>query len=48
MKGLNLVLLICMGTSFAKVFESWVGIIGGKHLYFIDGAKFLCVLDGGS
>ncbi len=38
-RGLNIVLSICMGSSFGKVVEGWVGIVGGK---------FLCVVDVGS
>jgi hypothetical protein len=47
-EGLNLVLSICMGSSFSKVIEGWVGIIGGKFLCVISGEKLLCVVDVGS
>ncbi len=39
MKGLNIVLSICMGLSFGEVVEGWASILGGK---------FLCVVVGGS
>jgi hypothetical protein len=39
MKGLNIVLSICMGLSFGEVVEGWANILGGK---------FLCVVGGGS
>jgi hypothetical protein len=39
MKGLNIILSICMGLFFGEVAEGWADILGGK---------FLCVVDGGS
>jgi hypothetical protein len=48
MKGLNLVLLIYMGSSFGKVVKGWVGIISGKFLCVANGAKLLCVVHMGS
>jgi hypothetical protein len=38
-KGLNLIVSICMGSSFGEVVEDWAGIVGGK---------LLCVVSGGS
>jgi hypothetical protein len=34
-----------MGSFFGKVVEGWVGIVGGKLLYVIGGAKFLRVIN---
>jgi hypothetical protein len=48
MKGLNLLLLIYMGSSFGKVAEVWAGIASGKFLCVANGAKLLCVVDLGS
>jgi hypothetical protein len=48
MKGLNLVLLIYMGSSFGKVAKGWASIVSGKFLYVANGAKLLCVVDVGS
>jgi hypothetical protein len=48
MKGLNLVLSICMGLFFGGVVESWADITGEKLLCVVDGAKFFCVIDVGS
>ncbi len=48
MKGLNLVLSICMGLSFGEVVESWVDIIGEKLFCVVGGANFFFVVDVGS
>jgi hypothetical protein len=48
MKGLNLLLLIYMGSSFGKVVEGWAGIASGKFLCVANGAKLLYVVDVGS
>jgi hypothetical protein len=48
MKGLNCVLLICMGSSYGEVADSWVGITSGKFLCVVGAAKLLCVVDMGS
>jgi len=47
-EGLNLVLSICMGSSFGKVIEGWAAIISGKFLCVTNGGKLLCVIDVGS
>jgi hypothetical protein len=47
-KDLNIVLSICMGSSFGKLVEGWANIIGGKILCVIDGTKLFCVVDVGS
>jgi hypothetical protein len=39
MRGLSLILSICMGLSCGEVIEGWVGVVGGK---------LLCVIDVGS
>jgi len=44
-KGLNIVLSICMGSSFGEVVKSWADIIGGKLLYVADGAKLFFVIN---
>lgn len=44
MKGLNLVLSICMGLSFGEVVESWVDIIGEKLFCVVGGAELLCCI----
>ncbi len=38
-RGLNLVLSICMGSSCGKVIKCWVGVVRGK---------LFCVIDVGS
>ncbi len=48
LRGLNLVLPICMGSSFCKVVEGWVGIVGGKLFYVASGENFIYVVDVGS
>jgi hypothetical protein len=47
-RGLNLVLPICVGSSFGKVAEGWACVAGGKLLYVVGGANFLYVVDVGS
>jgi hypothetical protein len=41
-KGLNLVLSIYMGSSFGKVIEDWVCIVGEKLFCVVGGAKLFC------
>jgi hypothetical protein len=45
MKGLILVLSICMGSSFDK---GWVDVASGKFFCVASGAKLLYVADVGS
>ncbi len=47
MRGLNLVLSICIGLFFGEVIEGWDNIASGKFFCVGDGAKLLCVIDGG-
>ncbi len=47
-EGLNLILSICMGSSFGEVVENWADIIGGKFLCVASGAKLFCVINVGS
>jgi hypothetical protein len=48
MKGLNLVLLICIRFSFGEVVKGWADIVGGKFFCVANGVKFFCVVDVGS
>jgi hypothetical protein len=48
MKGLNLVLSICIRSSCGEVVEGWAGIVGGKLFCVVNGAKKNCVIDVGS
>ncbi len=48
MRGLNLILSICMGSSFNEVVEGWVAIVGEKLLCVANGAKLFCVVNVGS
>ncbi len=43
-RGLNLVLPMCMGSSFGKVVKGWVGVVSGKLFYFASGAKLFMLL----
>jgi hypothetical protein len=45
-RGLNLVLSICIVLSFGEVVEGWVNVIGGRFLCIVGGAKLLCVVGG--
>jgi hypothetical protein len=47
-KGLNLVLSICMGLYFGEVAEGWANIVSGKFLCVASGAKFIYVVNVGS
>jgi hypothetical protein len=48
MRGLNIVLLICMGLSFGEVVERSIGVASGIFFCIANGAKFLCVVNVGS
>jgi len=37
-----------MGSSFGKVVQGWVGIVGGKLFYVVSGENFIYVVDVGS
>jgi hypothetical protein len=47
-RGLNLVLSICMESSFGEVAKGLANITCGKSFRVIDGAKLLCVVNVGS
>jgi hypothetical protein len=47
-KGLNLILSICIGLSFGEVAKGWADIINGKFFCVANGANFICVVDVGS
>jgi hypothetical protein len=47
-KGLNLVLTICMGSSFGNLAKGWIDVVSEKFFCVATSAKLLCVVDIGS